>query len=81
MISQKLNDQITRIGPNTDAGAVHRRYWQPAALTDEMAPEITKLPVNLLGERLVLLRAQDGTLSLTARVASPDEARVAIGLV
>ncbi|GAA6202756.1 aromatic ring-hydroxylating dioxygenase subunit alpha [Aquicoccus sp. SU-CL01552] len=74
MISQKLNDQITRIGPNTAAGAVHRKYWQPAALTDEVTGDDPMLPVNLLGERLVLLRAPTGELVLTARVADPDEA-------
>ena len=74
MISQKLNDQITRIGPNTPAGAVHRKYWQPAALADEVTGDDPMLPVNLLGERLVLLRAPTGELVLTARVADPDEA-------
>jgi len=74
MISQKLNDQITRTGPNTAAGAVHRKYWQPAALKDEVTGDDPMLPVNLLGERLVLLRAPTGELVLTARVADPDEA-------
>ncbi|WP_238364674.1 aromatic ring-hydroxylating dioxygenase subunit alpha [Mesobacterium pallidum] len=72
MITQKLNDQITRIGPGTDAGAVHRMYWQPAALTDELDAD-PLLPVNLLGERLVLMRGADGALVLAQREASADE--------
>lgn len=72
MITQKLNDQITRIGPGTPAGTVHRHYWQPAALTDELSGDAS-LPVNLLGERLVLLRDAAGALTLTAREASPGE--------
>ncbi|TYC64283.1 aromatic ring-hydroxylating dioxygenase subunit alpha [Rhodobacterales bacterium] len=74
MITQKLNDQITRVGPGTSAGEVLRRYWQPAALVDELTEERALVPVNLLGERLVLLRQQDGNLVLKTRIASADEA-------
>lgn len=75
MISEKLNSQITRIGPGTPAGAVLRRYWQPAALADELkGNNYSVLPVNLLGERLVLMRDEvSGGLVLTQRVASADE--------
>lgn len=73
MISQKLNDQITRIGPGAPAGAVLRRYWQPAALSDEVQGENPMVPVNLLGERLVLVRDDEGGFVLRQRVASADE--------
>ena len=59
MISQELNDQITRIGPETQAGAVLRRYWQPAALSDEVQGDVP-VPVNLMGERLALIRENGG---------------------
>jgi len=72
MISQQLNDMITRIGPGTEAGAVLRHYWQPAALIDEVANG-APVPVNLMGERLVLIRNADGALSLRTRIASVDE--------
>ncbi|QPM92455.1 aromatic ring-hydroxylating dioxygenase subunit alpha [Pseudooceanicola algae] len=74
MITQKLNDQITRIGPDAPAGAVHRHYWQPAALTDELTAGDLMLPVNLLGERLVMMRDEAGALILRAREASAGEA-------
>ncbi|QBY01331.1 aromatic ring-hydroxylating dioxygenase subunit alpha [Rhodophyticola sp. CCM32] len=73
MISQQLNDQITRIGPDTAAGSVLRRYWQPAALSDELQGSFP-VPVNLLGERLALIRDGDETLSLVTREADPSEA-------
>ncbi|MAQ82745.1 MAG: ring-hydroxylating oxygenase subunit alpha [Maritimibacter sp.] len=73
MISQQLNDQITRVGPGSDAGAVLRRYWQPAALTDELQRGLP-LAVNLLGERLALVKGADGELVLATRDASADEA-------
>ena len=67
MISQELNDRITRIGPGTPAGAVHRRYWQPAALTMELDSPRPVVPVRLLGEDLVLFRDETGGLGLIAR--------------
>ena len=73
MISLQLNDQITRVGPGSDAGAVLRRYWQPAALTDELQRGLP-LAVNLLGERLALVKGADGELVLATRDASADEA-------
>lgn len=72
MISQQLNDTITRTGPGSDAGAVLRHYWQPAALADELAAG-PLVPVNLLGERLVLMRERDGRLVLRGRIAEADE--------
>lgn len=73
MISQKLNDQITRIGPDTAAGAVLRRYWQPATLADEVEGDNPVVPVNLLGERLVLLRDASKEFVVKTRVSDPGE--------
>lgn len=67
MISQEQNDLITRIGPGAPAGQVLRRYWQPAALVDELAGERPVVPVTLLGEKLVLFRDDDGELGLIQR--------------
>lgn len=72
MIPQSLNDQLTRIGPQTSAGKVLRQYWQPAALVDELQGD-KALPVNLMGERLALWRSEEGELQLATRKASADE--------
>ena len=72
MIPQSLNDQLTRIGPQTSAGKVLRQYWQPAALVDEFQGD-KPLPVNLMGERLALCRNGEGKLHLVTRQSSPDE--------
>ena len=37
MLSAEQNDFITRTGRDTPAGALMRRYWQPAALVDELS--------------------------------------------
>ena len=73
MISQQLNDQITRIGPGSDAGTVIRQYWQPACLSDEMTDGLP-LAVNLLGERLALIHDEEGALTLATRRVSEDAA-------
>ncbi|SMX42719.1 Rieske 2Fe-2S domain-containing protein [Maliponia aquimaris] len=67
MISQELNDQITRVGRGQPAGEVLRRYWQPAALSDELAGPRPVVPVTLLGEKLVLFRDNEGQLGLIGR--------------
>ncbi len=67
MLSKALNEMITRTGPGTDAGAVMRRYWQPAALCDELAGNRPVVPVKLLGEDLVLFRDSEGKLGLIER--------------
>lgn len=67
MISQELNDTLTRTGPGTDAGKVMRHYWQPAALSDELAGNRPVVPVRLLSEDLVLFCDSDGELGLIAR--------------
>jgi hypothetical protein len=56
MMSAQENDLITRIGPGTSCGSLMRRYWQPAALVDELEGPRPVKPVRLLGENLVLFR-------------------------
>lgn len=67
MISQEMNDRLTRIGPGTPAGAVLRRYWQPAALAVELDGPRPVVPVRLMGEDLVLFRDSEGGLGLIGR--------------
>ena len=67
MISQKLNDTLTRTGPGTEAGSVLRHYWHPAALSDELDQPRPVVPVTLLGEQLVLFRDSEGKLGLIDR--------------
>ena len=54
MLSAEQNDALTRTGPGRPAGILLRRYWQPAALVDELAGDRPLKPIRLLGEDLVL---------------------------
>lgn len=67
MISRELNDRLTRAGKGRPAGEVLRRYWQPAALAEELDGGRPVVPVTLLGERLVLFRDDEGELGLIGR--------------
>jgi len=65
MLKREENERLVRVGPGTPAGALFRRYWQPALLSEEL-PEPDGAPVRLrlLGEDLIAFRASDGTVGL-----------------
>jgi phthalate 4,5-dioxygenase oxygenase subunit len=65
MLAARDNDRLTRVGPGTPMGEVFRRYWLPAALSEEL-PERDGAPlrVRLLGEDLLAFRDSDGRVGL-----------------
>src|SRR5215472_14508449 len=67
MLSTQQNDLITRTGTRTPAGSLLRRYWQPAALVDELSGNRPVKPVRLLGEDLVMFRDEKGRNGLLGR--------------
>ncbi|MEJ2376647.1 MAG: aromatic ring-hydroxylating dioxygenase subunit alpha [Pseudolabrys sp.] len=67
MLSAQQNDFITLTGAGTPAGALMRRYWQPAALTDELAGNRPIKPVRLFGESLVIFKDGQGRYGLVGR--------------
>lgn len=67
MISAEENEMMTRVGPETPGGALMRRYWQPAGLTEELDGERAAKAVRLLGEDLVLFRDDQGRYGLVGR--------------
>src|SRR5581483_7869000 len=64
MLTKKENERLTRVGPGTPAGELLRRYWQPAALSEELPRGSAPLPIRLLGEDLVLFRDEEETPGL-----------------
>ena len=65
MLLPAENEKITRVGPGTPCGALFRRYWIPAALSEEL-PDADGAPVRvrLLGEDLVAFRDSEGIVGL-----------------
>ena len=79
MMNQEQNDLITRIGPNTPCGRLMRNYWQPAALTAELADSRPIKAVRLLGGEFVLFRDEAGRLGLMDRDCPHRGADLAFG--
>ena len=79
MMSQELNDRITRTGRGTPAGKLMRRYWQPAALVAELDGPRPVVPVQLLGENFVLFRDAAGRYGLLDRDCPHRGADLAFG--
>ena len=59
MIAQEENNLLVQTNRGTPCGELMRRYWQPAALSEELTAE-KPLPVTVLGEELILFRDEQG---------------------
>ncbi len=79
MLSAEQNDLITRVGPGAPAGRLLRRYWQPAALVDELAGNRPVKAVRLLGENLVMFKDEQGRYGLIERACPHRGTDLAFG--
>lgn len=65
MLSAADNELLTRTGAQTPMGQYFRRYWQPVALSRELAEnDGAPLRVNIMGENLVAFRNTQGVVGL-----------------
>lgn len=65
MLSRQDNEALTRVGPDQPLGRLLRRYWIPAAMSEEIAvPGGSPVRVGLLGEKLVAYRDPQGRVGL-----------------
>ena len=81
MVSAEENRLLTESGQGTPGGDVLRRYWQPAALTEELDSDRPVVPVRLLGEDLVLFRDDRGRLGMIGRRCPHRGADLSFGRV
>lgn len=81
MISAEQNDFITRVGSGTPAGQLLRRYWQPVAISDELAGPRPVKAVKLMGQNFVLFRDENGQLGMLDRDCPHRGADLAFGRV
>src|SRR4029079_10311433 len=79
MMSQGQNDAHTPPGPKDACGKLMRMYWQPAALVDELQGPRPVRAVKLLGENLVVFRADKGRSGLIDRHCAQRGADLAFG--
>jgi len=66
MITEDENNLLTQTGKGTPCGELMRRYWQPAALSEELTAD-KPLPVQLFDEELILFRDGAGKPALIGR--------------
>jgi len=65
MLSAEDNELLTRTDRGTPMGEYFRRFWQPVALSREVAePDGPPVRVDILGEEFVAFRDTDGRLGL-----------------
>ena len=65
MLSKEDNELITNTDRGTPMGEFFRRFWLPAALSEELpGPDSVPLRVKLLGEDLIAFRDTDGSVGL-----------------
>ena len=65
MLREEENRRITRVGPGAPMGNLMRRYWLPAALSEELPePDGAPVRVRLLGEDLIAFRDSSGKVGL-----------------
>ena len=67
MLSEADNVLLTRTGPGTAMGDVFRHFWQPVALSAELAePDGPPIRVRILGEDLRAFRSTDGSIGVVS---------------
>ena len=81
MLTQEENDLLTQTGAGSPGGAMLRQYWQPVALSEELPPDGSPLPVRVLSEDLVLFRDDEGQLGLIGLHCSHRRADLSYGRV
>jgi phenylpropionate dioxygenase-like ring-hydroxylating dioxygenase large terminal subunit len=79
MLNEENNALLTRTGAGTPMGEVLRRHWLPCYASDDVIAGDRPSEVRLLGEDLLLWRANDGNLGLTDPVCAHRGAPLVYG--
>ncbi len=66
MIAQEENNLLIQTNRGTPCGELMRRYWQLAAVSDDLNAD-KPLPVTMFGEELILFRDDQGNPALIGR--------------
>ena len=80
MLSQEMNDRLTRVGAGTPMGGLMRRYWHPVAASAQLDADNPTREVRLLGEDLVLYRDASGTVGLIEPSCAHRKANLSYGV-
>lgn len=65
MLTEKLNEVLTRVGPGTPMGELFRRFWLPALVASEIAePDSPPKRIRILCEDLLAFRDSSGKVGI-----------------
>jgi phenylpropionate dioxygenase-like ring-hydroxylating dioxygenase large terminal subunit len=67
MLSREENNLICRTGPGTPMGDLLRRFWMPAALSEELEPDGEPLRLMIMSEPMVAFRDTSGKVGILER--------------
>jgi phenylpropionate dioxygenase-like ring-hydroxylating dioxygenase large terminal subunit len=81
VLTREENDLLTQTGPGTPGGELMRRYWQPAALSEELPPDGPPRAIRLFSEDLVLFRDEEGRPGLLGIHCSHRRADLSYGRI
>jgi phthalate 4,5-dioxygenase oxygenase subunit len=79
VLTKEQNRLVTDTDPGTPGGELMRRYWQPAALSEELGAQ--PVPIRLFGEDLVLFRDAEAKPALVERACPHRQADLSYGLL
>jgi 5,5'-dehydrodivanillate O-demethylase oxygenase subunit len=81
MLTREQNERFTRIGPGTPCGELLRRYWQPMCPTKELAGDVRKKRLRMLGEDLLVFRRDDGSFACVGELCAHRNASLYFGFI
>ena len=81
MLTREENEMLTRVGRDTPAGEMLRRYWMPVAAAGELTDDKPIKAVRLLGENLVVYRDKRGRYGVVGEQCPHRNASLAFGRV
>lgn len=81
MLTPEENQLLTQVNRGTPCGELLRRYWHPVAAAAELTEEKPILPVQILGEELVVFRDRKGNYGLVGEHCPHRLASLAYGRV
>lgn len=64
MITQRENEILTQVGPDTPMGRFMREYWMPACLSSELVADREPVRLLILGEKLIGFRDSTGRVGI-----------------
>jgi phthalate 4,5-dioxygenase oxygenase subunit len=80
MLSAADNDLLCRVEGGAPMGALMRRHWLPACMSEEVAePDGAPVRIELMGESLVAFRDSDGRLGVVDEHCPHRRASLALG--